>query len=272
MRIIISTDFSPEATAAMHYALSAASYYNLRVIVFHFHRLSIHALNARLPNNAIDRVVAKRKVEFENYCEKLTTQYDILVKPHFATGDYLQELEECVAQHKGDLVTLGSGNKSLEQDMLGNTTTRVIGRLKTPAIVIPPNIPAFTPFKKLLFSCDITRGIHAKVLQRVKDFAHTFKAEVEVFHITKAVKQLHDAEYDKHQSLLKEGLSGVTYLYQNVESDKIIETINKRIDAIHADILIMVPYKYGFWNSLVHRSKTKLMASRTKIPLLSIPL
>jgi hypothetical protein len=34
----------------------------------------------------------------------------------------------------------------------------------------------------------------------------------------------------------------------------------------------MMPNKYGFWGSLIHRSKTRIMASGSEIPLMSLPL
>lgn len=47
--------------------------------------------------------------------------------------------------------------------------------------------------------------------------------------------------------------------------------IAAEIKEIKADFLVMMPQKRGFWEAVVHRSKTRLMASGLQIPLLSIP-
>ncbi|MFV0572463.1 MAG: universal stress protein, partial [Xanthomarina gelatinilytica] len=71
---------------------------------------------------------------------------------------------------------------------------------------------------------------------------------------------------------IKEGLSGIRYYFRNVASIQIIDAIHTEVKQMEADLLIMVPYKYGFWDSLVHRSKTRVMASESSVPLLSLPL
>lgn len=48
-------------------------------------------------------------------------------------------------------------------------------------------------------------------------------------------------------------------------------TIEEEINLIDADMLIMIPHRYNFIQSLFHRSKISIMASGNKIPLLAIP-
>lgn len=103
--------------------------------------------------------------------------------------------------------------------------------------------------------------------------AISLNAEVEVFHVNGAIEEL-----QSENALLPEkdaigsGLAGVSYYYKNVKSNAVIKEIEKEIKAFDADLLIMIPNKYGFWASLVHRSKTRVMASGLEIPLFSIPV
>ena len=82
----------------------------------------------------------------------------------------------------------------------------------------------------------------------------------------------HEHKEAKVTGHFADGLQGTNYYYKNVASNVIIEAIQDEITQINADLLIMVPHKYGFWDSLVHISKTRKMASRSEIPLLSLPL
>src|SRR5690606_23229824 len=66
-------------------------------------------------------------------------------------------------------------------------------------------------------------------------------------------------------------LEDVEYTYKNYNSDDVIKAIKDEIQRLDAELLIMIPRKYGFWESLVRRSKTRMMASGLSIPLLSIP-
>ncbi|MNR37414.1 hypothetical protein D3C85_1554260 [compost metagenome] len=64
----------------------------------------------------------------------------------------------------------------------------------------------------------------------------------------------------------------VIYYYRNIESTEVIKAIKQEVLDTSTDLLVMVPQKHGFWDSLMHRSKTRAMASGNNIPLLSIPM
>ena len=68
------------------------------------------------------------------------------------------------------------------------------------------------------------------------------------------------------------GLENVVHFYKKVNSDKVIWEIEKEIIDSNSNLLVMIPKKYGFWESLIHRSKTREMASGLNIPMLSIPI
>src|SRR5258706_4783474 len=72
--------------------------------------------------------------------------------------------------------------------------------------------------------------------------------------------------------VINDGLAGITYSYKNVQSSSVIKEIKKEMIAFKAELLIMVPEEYRFWASVVHKSKTRMMAAGLGIPLLSIPL
>src|SRR5690606_34434031 len=102
------------------------------------------------------------------------------------------------------------------------------------------------------------------------DFAVSTGSDVEIFHVQNKLRNLEDeATYSES---ITEGLEGISHSYKHIESETVIEEIKNEIKRINADILIMVPQRYGFWKSLVHRSKTRIMASQSDIPLLSIPI
>ncbi len=96
--------------------------------------------------------------------------------------------------------------------------------------------------------------------------------EVEFFSVDAKLDDLKQ-EQDRLllSSTLEEEFQQVKYLYKTVKSNAVINEIKKEINIYNADILVMVPQKYGFWDSLVHKSKTRIMAAGLDIPLLSFP-
>jgi nucleotide-binding universal stress UspA family protein len=271
--IVVATDFSKEAENAVDYAAGAAQVVGAKVVLFHLYKLSVHALNSRLGPGTFDDLYAGSQKKLENRAAEVSKQYGVTAVADWHKDDFYTELKQSLAHFQADILVLGMPEKSLEQDMLGNTTTAVINKLKLPVLAVPSGVK-FQGIKTILFAADVFRGVHLKVLAQVQEVAKEFGARhVEIFHVSEKIRELQDRDYKvETESAYGEGAEGVTYLYKNVHSNAVIREIQEEIKATAADMLIMVPIRYGFWGSLIHRSKTRIMASGTEVPLLSLPL
>ena len=268
-KIIIATDYSAEANNAANYAAAIAAEQGHQLILFNLTQISIHALNARVPPGAIDQLLEIHNENLTNAATALSTAYKVNVVPHFATGNFYEELVRCIDQHKADVVVMGMAKKTIEQDLLGNTTTSTIHRLTFPILAVPIHA-TYHGFKSVLFACDIERGVQEKVLENLHALSVDFGSTIEIFHVETKMAELRHEQEVGHLPF-DQALSGINYAYKNIQSPRIIQAIKQEIEAINADLLVMVPYKYGFWSSMVHRSKTRMMASGNNIPLLSLP-
>lgn len=271
--IIIASDFTSIADDATDYAMEAAKVVDAKVILFHLHVMSVHVANARLSPASLQASLDQNRLLVEQKAGQLTSQYGVPVVVEWRMGDFYEELREVIDAHQADLVVMGMAQKSIEQDLMGNTTTAAINKLKFPVLAIPKGAK-FNGIKKIMFACDIDRGIHAYVLEQVRTVALLFDAEVEIFHVSEKLKKIaqQDQLLDHVAKTFGDGLDGIRYLYKNVSSNAVVQEIENEINRSGADLLVMVPYRYGFWGSLVHKSKTRAMASGNVTPLLSIPV
>lgn len=268
-KIIIATDYSAEAENAARYAASVASEHGHQLILFNVSDISIHALNGRASPSAIDELLEIYNKNLSAAAHDLSVKYKVTVTPYLATGNFYNELVNCINIHAADGLVMGMASKSIEQDMLGNTTTASIHRLQIPILAVPL-AGKYQGLKKILFACDLERGVHDKVLENIHFIAEHFGATVEIFYVENTIAALQEAHEPVHTHV-DEALIGISYYYKNIQSQKIIQAIQDEIKATQPDLLIMAPYKYGFWDSIVHRSKTRMMASGSNIPLLSLP-
>ncbi|SEM29071.1 Nucleotide-binding universal stress protein, UspA family [bacterium A37T11] len=268
--IIVATDFSKEAENAVEYAAAIAKTIQADIVLFNGYPIPVHASNARLSADRIQEMIDSNNEHLKERADDIKTRYGITVLYETAMLDVFEELTSLIQKYDARAVVMGTAAKSIEQDLLGNTTTFAISKVKIPVLAIPLGV-TFSGIKKILFACDVLRGVHQRILERVKETASRFGAEVEVFYVSKVINEIIENEDGQSPSnAIDESLEGVTYYYKNVQSNAIIHAIEDEIKEIGADLLIMVPNKYGFWKSLIHRSKTRMMASRTEIPLLSI--
>lgn len=270
--IIVATDFSKEANNAAIYASQFAADTAAKIILFHLYHVSIHALNGRVQSSSMDELNTTSRKKLVDAAKKLSEDYKIEVVPVWKTGNFLDELENVIESNQADIVVMGMISDSIEQDLLGNTTTAALQTLKFPILAVPLHA-VYKGLNTILFACDITRGVHKTILEKVKDIALKLGATIELFHVSKKINQIENQQNDGGVAAhFADGLHGTKYYYKNVASTAIIQAIQQEVTQINADLLIMVPYKYGFWDSMVHRSKTRMMASRSEIPLLSLPL
>ena len=268
-KIIVATDFSAEAENARQYAASAAAGQQYELILFNLYNLSVHAMNARVSSEAIYELQMINEKKLNEAAAATAFSFGIKVTPHFATGDFYEEINRCIQQHNAEIVVMGMTGKSLELELLGNTTTSAIQRLKIPVLAIPFGV-RYQGIKHILFACDTVRGVHRNILEKVRDVAASFGAVVEVFHVKEKIEELITVQ-DQNEKI-DEAMAGIGHYYKNIESKKVIEAIQQEVLNSKTDLLIMVPYKYGFWSSLTHRSKTRIMASGSNVPLLTISL
>lgn len=270
MTIIVATDFSDVATNAEEYAAAIAKNNNAKLVLFNSFVIPMHAANSLLPGSSFQKLLNENEIRLIERSLSLSIAYEIEVDHESAFSFVEDELKRLIVKYDAGLVVLGMRTKTLEQDLWGNTTTTAIKKLKFPVLAVPVGAK-FECVKKVLFACDVLSGISERVLMHIKELALNLNAEVEVFNVNEALEELKEKDLQA-TSAIDDGLAGITYYYKHVRSHTVIKEIEKEIEIFKADMLIMVPKKYGFWASLVHTSKTRMMASGLRIPLLTIPI
>lgn len=267
--ILIATDFSTEAENAVHYAMQTSQEIKARVLLFHLHTVSVHAVNARLPAGILQETLDMHKRKLTAKAEDLCRKYDLEVLPIWATGNFYEELQKTIVDYDVRLVAMGMAEKSFEQDLLGNTTTASISRINKPILAIPHKVE-YKKVEKILFACDANKGLFSSDLDILRIVSQVLQAEIKVFYIQRSAHAPEKKEILRN--LLNERFIDIPFIFEVKESnDPILPQIQQELIDYKADLLVMVPYKYGFLNSIIHKSKTRAMASRSQIPLLTIP-
>lgn len=128
-----------------------------------------------------------------------------------------------------------------------------------------PKNARFHSLKKILYACDALSWSTIKELGWIQQLLESFGTEIEFFNVNETIN---DLKKEQQSDLDSEKESPI---YKTVRSSAVINEIKKEIIKYKPDILVMVPKKYGFWDSLLHTSKTRMMAAGLEIPLLSFP-
>jgi len=264
--IIAATNFSETANNAVTYAAGFAKATGAKLTLFNAFSLSIHSANSRISAQGMQNELNMATARLELLAKNLSELFDIEVD-YFCSYTFLEDqISTLITNINAELVVMGMAERSFEQDLLGNSTTSVIKNLNISVLAVPKNV-RFSQSKKILFAIDSLRLFSVKRFSRFLEIAKKIQSEVEFFSVGKKVEDLIE-----QQSQLgveeTEALEHVKFLYKSIQSNSVINEIKKEAKNYNADILVMVPQKYGFWDSLVHVSKTRIMATGLHIPLL----
>jgi nucleotide-binding universal stress UspA family protein len=258
--IIIATDYSPAATNALQYAASLASVVKADLVLFNSYHLSPHAANGLVSPTAIDQMIEHNNDDLQKLADETAKKYDLI-----------GELAQYAADHNADLVVMGMETNLIEYELFGNTTTAAIKRLKCPVLVVPGDVP-FKGIGKILYAYEHTCLDQDNHLDVMKEIARKFAAELQVFHVdTKAKEGAAVAVEDSVTSTVDGLLEDLDHTYNFVGYPKIGEGIARGVEAFEADLLVMVPHKAGFLESLLKGSNTRSMTLKTRVPLLVLP-
>jgi len=271
LTIIAATNFSSIANNAVTYAAELAKATGAKLILFNSFSLSVHSANSLITAEAMQKQIEKATIRLHTLGLEIADLFKISVDSFCSYSFLEEELPSIIDNTKANLVVMGMAQRSLEQDLLGNSTTSVIKNLNIPVLAVPENA-RFHNAKKILYACDTLSLSSIKRFSWIRQVIGNLGSEIEFFSVNDKLDEIKE-EQGKIllNSAMDKEFEEVKYIYKNVRSNAVIDEIRKEIKKFNADILVMVPQRYGFWDSLVHKSKTRIMAAGLDIPLLSIP-
>tara|TARA_R110002050_G_scaffold233063_3_gene368801 strand:+ start:28173 stop:28988 length:816 start_codon:yes stop_codon:yes gene_type:complete len=267
--ILVATNFSKLSDNAVLYSASLAKQFKTKLILFNAFQIPLHASNTLLSVTSLNELIQKNKDKLNEIALYLTKKFNIKVDYKCSYNSLDKEIDSLMNTYASKLLVIGMSSKSIEQNLLGNPTTTLISMKKFPVLAIPINAK-FNGIKKILFACDLMKHVPLKTLAKLRQLATKLKSEVTVFYVDQKINEL--KLNTKTLDYIGKELDDVTHLYKNVKSNTVIEEIEKEIKESNSELLVMIPKKYGFWESIIHKSKTRVMASGMNIPLLSIPI
>lgn len=269
--IIAATNFSAIAENAVLYAAGLAKTVGAKLLLFNSFSLPVHSANSHITSDGIQKQIDNTTNKLKRQAETLAQQFGIETTV-FCSYSFLEEqLVLLLKETNAQLLVMGMAERSLEQTLIGNSTTSAIKNINIPILAVPLKAH-FEAARKILFACDTFKEVPLKKLSWLWEATKLIDGEIEVFNVTEKIDSLKASDASAlAKNIAESEFQDVRYLYKSVRSNAVIAEIEKEIRNFDADILVMIPQKYGFWDSLIHRSKTGIMASGLNIPLLSLP-
>lgn len=274
--ILIPTDFSETASNAAHYAINLAKDINIKKIIFYnVYQTSINVIaDPMIPAlGALDldtiKITSEEGLEqFKNEIKQSIPE-EIEVKTISEFTLISEGINNIAERENVDIIIMGiTGGGALQENFFGSNTINVARHSHTPIIIIPAEAE-FKPIKNILLASDFNKVVDSTPIQSLKKILDSLNAKLFVLHVEDYNKE--NVPDIKFESLMLDTLlAGYDKEYHFIDNPDFTEAINDFAKEKNIDLIITIPKKHGFFNSIFKRSHTKMLAFHTHVPLMVI--
>ncbi len=271
--ILVPTDFSKVARNAIDYAVEIAKLAKAKIILFNVYHVPITTAEASVAMPTWGDIEKDCMGSLKKISRSLHRKYgkEIEIECICQMGYAVEEIiKQYTSQQDIDLIVMGmNGAGYLRERLIGSNATALISKSECPILVISEK-SEFKKVKKIVLAFDNKKVSDKSIFDLLKVFAKLFKAEVYVLNVFSEAKQKPTPQKAFKDTGIENNLNEIKHSIHFIENKDLIEGINDFITDIKADMVVFIPRKHKFLDSILHEGNTKRMAFHTSIPLLAL--
>jgi nucleotide-binding universal stress UspA family protein len=274
---LIPVDFSKASVNAAEYAAALSHQTDVEhIILLNAYYVSIYETTLPSPDmillreedieqNAADRLEKLNALKIE-LIKQVRPGVEISI--HLNRSHLLRAVIENSISKNVDLIILGSrGNSSNEDTQIGSHVIKIAKASPIPIIVVPPAY-TFKGVNKVAVAIDFNKVKDTAPLEALKRLLNRRKVELMVVNVDNKGKHQGDAEYAAEESALHGMLKQYNPKYFFLEDNNIINGILQFAADKDAQLVIALPHKYSFFQSIMHTSISHQLAESSAVPVL----
>jgi len=280
-KILVPTDYSNDAKNAAIYALEIAAKTNSEIIFLHTYHVPVFYNDSNvyesykiILENIEKEEEQKMKVFLDDLMEFENGKFNSIdITSQVKLGFLKDIILELAQNEKIDLIVMGTrGASGIKKALIGSNTSNLINESNIPVLAVPEN-SVFKGLDRIVFACDYHLTENENKLYLLTELALLFGSEILIFNVIDDQEKLPSFEEALQGLKIENILRGAehSYHFANKDNRDISEIIDDFLVQQKADMLVTIPKRLNFINSLFHKSLTKEMVCHSKIPLLALP-
>ncbi|ASU35303.1 universal stress protein [Mucilaginibacter xinganensis] len=273
---LVPIDFSETAAHAAEFAAALSHQTEVEHIVL-LNAYYVSVYETMLPNpdmvlvteEEVERNAAERQKKLEDFKQELQKKVrpGVQISTRLNRTHLVRAVVENIASKKAGLVIIGSrGNSSNDDAKIGSHVADISKISSVPVIVVPPAC-AIEQIKRVVVACDFNKVTYVGPLEPLLALLKRRAFEPLVVNISNRGANK-DAEKIAKQTVLYEALMPYYPKYYFIENSDIINGILLFAKKSDAQIVIALPHKYSFLQSLLHTSVSKQLLESSAVPVL----
>ena len=269
--ILVPVDFSDTARNSALYAAGLAKWIGAKKLIL-FNAYSIPLATemswAVLQTEELRKYSEDGLADFKRMLEAETDNtVEIVCQSEF--GFLTERIEAVSTETDSDLIVMGiTGGGKLEEVLIGSNTTHILRHTHVPLLIIPAGA-RWKPIEKIGWACDYKEILKTTPAESIKKIVNEFKAKLIVVHNDPDPKGF-DPDKFKNNVMVTELFHQVQPEFVSVSDTHFAEAMNEFVDNYQVDMLLVVPKKQSWLDSLFHPSHTKQLAFHGHVPLMCL--
>jgi len=275
---LVPVDFSKTAVHAAEFAAALSHQTDVKhIILLNAYYVSVY--ETMLPNpdmvlvrdEEIEQNAADRLKKLEEFKIELSGKVrpGVEISVHLNRSHLVRAVVENAIRKNADLVIIGSkGNSSNDDAKIGSHVAKIAKTSPVPVIVVPPayNIENIS---RVVVACDFKKVTEIDALEPLMKLLQKKKFDLLVVNINnKTNGSTSNAEQMAEGTALYEALKQHDPKYYFINEADIINGILQFAKHNNAQIVIALPHKYSFLQSLLHTSVSQQLLESSAVPVL----
>lgn len=267
-RVLLATDFSKNSKASVEYGISLYGTKEPEYVLFNTCGPDAESLNLLASINDILETNSHKQLDKQVATLEHNKNFEnIKLRSAMASGLASEAVLKAAQDEKVDLIVMGTNGATTMYSMLmGSTAASVIGKAKCPVLIIP-GTPQFRPPKSIVYAADLQNISNYQILNPLLNVAKEYQSDLMILNVMNEESKLKQAESTESDKIETYFDGYANHTFHPILSTDIEIGIEKFIKSYEPDMLAMVS-RNGMPD---HKSMTKEMISRIKIPLLVMP-
>jgi len=268
---LVPVDFSKTANHAAKYAARLSwAMKDSKIILLNAYYVSDYEMLLPTPDLLVttddriaEEVVKRREAlnQLKNKLLEINPEADIEVS--LSRETILRSIIAIVNRQPIDLIIIGSnGKKAKDESDIGSNAIKISKSSPVPVLVVPPKAQ-YQSIRKAILACDFKKVKEVIPMNALKNILSKHALELLVLNINSGEKIDSNEDHFLHEMLRDFSPS-----YHYSDHPDTIKGIVQFAKAEEAQIIIALPKKYSFFESLLHESVSHRLTIKSHIPVL----
>ncbi len=265
--VLIVTDFSAASRHALDYTCQLLQGKDVVLDLLHIFSVPITYTSDGVAiaalGDGINRVNALMEDELERIKE---CNPGIKIDGRVTTGSFLETLKEETSLTRPLFMILGTSDFGDlyfgEADPLN-----ALRMLRVPVLFIPSNAE-IQPIKNIAYASNYAYVGAQTPVNEVINWVRFTDSKLHIIHADALIRGADDKQ-TRGETWLREQTSVLSPSFHWIQDSDTLHGIGSFLSQNNIDCLVVIPRRYGLWESMFHKSRTKALARFNKIPIMA---